>query len=92
MNARLREPRRCHNYVAGLPEEVAYVRWQDRQSCPNYVNMKKPRKLYWRRSRAEKVCWAYCCDWCFQGLEDAWDGWPTLDNGQFMGSVECSLP
>ena len=89
---RLEQSRRCHHYVEGLPESALDMRWQDAKSCPNYVNMRKPRRAYWERGNAEKVCWAYICDWCFEDLEEWEEGWPTGDSGQFKGSMECSLP
>ena len=92
--SRLQEPRRCRNYIEGLHFDFAsYVRLagSDR-ACPNYVNMKKPRKVYWERRAAEKVCWDYICDWCFEDLGEFDEGWPTADNGRFKESMECSLP
>ena len=48
MTKRLDAPRRCHYYVEGLPfEQTAFERLQGDRACPNYVNMKKPRRVYW---------------------------------------------
>ncbi len=91
----LTEPRRCHNNVDGLG---SYTNRPEKY-CPNYVNMKKARKKYWQRfigatgKDADRMCWAYVCDWCWQDLNeiDDWDGWPTDDSGKFMQTVECNL-
>jgi len=91
---RLQEPRRCDNHTVGLHFDFhSYVRLEGTDTaCPNYVNMRKPRKAYWERRRAEKVCWAYICDWCFEDLGENEEGWPVGDNGRFKESMECSLP
>ena len=88
----LSKPRRCHNHADGLQYDYAFGR--DEKFCPNYVNTKKPRKAYWQRPKANKMCWAYVCDWCHRDLVNGpdWDGWPTGDDGKFIGSMECSLP
>ena len=92
----LTKQRRCHNHTDGLHDYNSFCR--EDKFCPNYVNMKKPRKQYWQRwSRtagyAEKMCWAYICDWCHEDLQEDNDyEWPTNDRGQFLGSMECSLP
>ena len=95
---KLTESRHCHNSIDGLG---AYTNRPDKY-CPNYVNMKKPRKAYWQRqirstgNYADKMCWAYICDWCWDEMTEAtledWEGWPQGDDGKFIGSVECSLP
>jgi len=92
--ARLQGARRCYNYIEGLNfDRHSYIRLQGLDDmCPNYVNTRKPRRAYWKRSNAEKVCWAYICDWCFEDLEEFDDGWPRDDNGRFSESMECGLP
>ena len=93
----LAEQRRCHNHEGGLHSGYnSFLRKE--KLCPNYVNMKRPRKHYWQRwiraagDYAEKMCWAYICDWCYEDLPEDEESWPTGDNGQFIGSMECSLP
>jgi|SRR3990167_3638323 len=94
VSKRLDTPRRCHYYVEGFPFElISFIRIEDKV-CPNYVNMRKPRRVYWERRKAERVCWAYVCDWCSEDVAEnsgEWC-WPTEDSGQFKGSMECSLP
>lgn len=87
----LTEPRRCHNNVEGLYFESTSFCRKD-EFCPNYVNMKKPRRYFWDRDGAEKRCWAYICDWCWEDLPESDFEWPVGDNGKFMQTVECSLP
>jgi hypothetical protein len=98
----LPNPRRCHYSVEKLPWEWR-ERWGTQEKalpqkhCLNYVNQRHPRKVYWQRPRAEKICWAYICDLCSEALQaDAeWDdgeGWPVGEDGKFIGSMECSLP
>ncbi len=91
----LTEPRRCHLNVDGLGANTD----RPEKYCPNWVNMKKPRKVYWQRwikatgDYADRMCWAYVCDWCWKDQEraDDWEGWPTDDSGKFMQTVECNL-
>lgn len=99
---RLEQPRRCHYSVEELPWEWR-ERWGSQEEpliqkhCLNWVNMKRPQRVYWQRLRAEKMCWAYICDLCSEALkEDAecydGEGWPTGDDGKFIGSMECNFP
>jgi len=82
--------RRCHYATERLPEWTTFPLSTDR-FCPNYVNLKRPRKVYWERPKAERVCWAYVCDWCFEELPEVEDFWPTGADGRFKQSMECSL-
>ena len=75
---KLAEPRRCHFFAS------------DR--CSNYVNMKRPRRVYWEREKAERVCWAYVCDLCLEKYTNEDWYWPTAEDGRFKQTMECSLP
>lgn len=87
----LTEQRRCNNNVEGLHFDcVSFIRKD--KFCPNYVNMKRPRRYFWERRGAQKRCWAYICDWCWEDLPENENGWPMDDSGRFMQSMECSLP
>lgn len=89
----LTEQRRCHNNVEGFDYEYKNTSFRRREKfCPNYVNMKKPRRYFWTRRGAEKRCYAYICDWCWDDLPEGDFEWPMDDNGRFMQTMECSLP
>lgn len=90
---KLEKPRRCRNHVEGLDHEYKNTSFCRREKlCPNYVNIKKPRRTYWHRRNAEKMCWAYICDWCWEDLPEDDEGWPVDGNGKFMQTMECSIP
>ena len=93
---RLASPRRCSYAVEKLPWEWREVRGNEDEHCPNYVNQQRPRREYWRRPNAERMCWAYICDLCWGLLllttEYDYEGWPTDDTGRFIKSMECSFP
>lgn len=76
---KLTEPCRCANF-------------RDKHKCLNWVNIRKPRKLYWERGGSDEVmCWQYFCDLCHnRGVSDDFY-WPTDSSGKFMESVQCSV-
>ncbi len=98
----LTKPRHCHWSIGDMRERPGGT-WTPNgkparieKHCPNWVNQRKPRRMYWRKGRAERMCWAYICDWCWdemvEATQDDWEGWPQGDDGKFIGSMECSLP
>ena len=105
---KLTKPRHCHYSAEGMSERTGGTWTPDgkpvraEKYCPNWVNQRKPRKVYWRRwvqtteKEADRMCWAYICDWCWDEMTEAtledWEGWPQGDDGKFIGSTECSLP